>query len=164
MMRMLGVLCSLPRFARFRGQLHDSRSARALVLVIMLSVLAPGVASAAIVEAETSLVGTWQAEVYREGATNAAILEFSESGKVCLSTHTSEGVGAWNQTTQHLSYTVKENLPNGYVDINQIGRQYRDNRFTSAGVSVVYDSTGKRIGKVVSVVVATRLSADTTNC
>lgn len=140
-------------------------STTALCLAVGAGTLAgAGVADAA---PRDSLVGTWTATVDREGVTNSATFGFRRDGSLCLRTEGSSGTGTWRQAGDGtLNYRAREALRDpatgasaGVVRINQTGRQQGD-RFSSSGISLVYDTEGRLTDTVRSTVRATRTSTD----
>ncbi|GAB3888142.1 hypothetical protein GCM10029964_055310 [Kibdelosporangium lantanae] len=113
-------------------------------------------------------VGTWSAKVILGGDPNTedhAVISYTRTGKVCLTTAISAGDGLWwTEGGAAFGWADKEVfIPNpgfpGYVLILQEGTLAGDT-YTSSGESQVFDQQGKWVKSITADLTAVRTSSE----
>ncbi|MGW4229011.1 hypothetical protein ACWEF9_06940 [Streptomyces sp. NPDC004980] len=136
--------------ARLEWKNLTSRPARrAAVCAAAVGLLAPLAAGTADASPRYSVpVGSWQAQVTREGAAYEVRLSFRLDRTVCLVSPAGASKGSWSRTgTDAFDYRIRETWHDeggavtGWVDIDQDAKQ-NGSSFTSSGVSTVYRPDG----------------------
>ncbi|MGK5639746.1 hypothetical protein ACSNOK_15745 [Streptomyces sp. URMC 126] len=120
-------------------------------------------------ECSTSPVGVWSGTVKFNDQSSPMDVSFGKDGAVCLETPVSVGRGEWVKTgPRKFTYTIKETFKDGsgmsgWVSIDQDAIQ-NGPKFTSSGVSKIYDAAGNQVGTTAATTEATRKSVSAPGC
>lgn len=151
-------------------------SARPAVRACAVLALATGavISTGGASTASANPVGFWQGTVTRQDGSGTVKLTFLATGRLCLTSSeagsSGRGTGSWTATgTGSFSYRVREYLFDssgaslGFVDVSQQA-VLSGRRFTSSGISEIYDAGGSHVGSAKATVEATRRVGASPSC